>query len=69
MDRLIKTANLWGGVASGDNLISALAYVDDHVLFGNSAEELQNNIGYFEIKCTNFGTTISCTKIQDMHVG
>lgn len=69
MDKLIKSANLRGRVTLGNNVISALAYADDLVLFSNSAEELQNSIGDLEVACTNFGMTISGTKTQVMQVG
>lgn len=69
MDKLIKSANLRGNVALGSNIISALAYADDLVLFGSSEEELQNSVKDLQAACTDFGMTISSSKTQVMHVG
>ncbi|XP_031638882.1 uncharacterized protein LOC116351002 [Contarinia nasturtii] len=51
------------------NIISALAYADDLVLFGSSEQELQDSVGDLRAACTDFGMTISSSKTQVMHVG
>lgn len=50
----IKSAKLRGKVTlgGGGNIISALSYADDLVLFGTPEQEFQNSISDLEATCT-----------------
>lgn len=52
---MIETASLRGKVVVGGETISASAYADDLVLFGETEESLQDSVNDLNGACMNFG--------------